>query len=194
MLKRKLFKKRGTYVNRNMIKINFLITGTCGAGKTTLVQELKKRQLNNFIVYDFDDCGVPDGADVTWRKKATRNWLKTLKESNSKGFHTILCGGSVPPEVLECPEYEESLNIHFGFIKASDALVKERLQERNWDIKQIEDNINWAICLERFVKIQPNHFLLDSTVNTPEQVADSALDYINKVCSNPLILSSEIED
>lgn len=165
-------------VNRNMTKKNFLITGTCGAGKTTLVKELKKRQLNNVIVYDFDDCGVPEGADAAWRKQATNNWLKTLKDSNNKGYHTILCGGSVPVEVLACPEYEESLNIHFGFIKVSDALVKKRLEERKWDEKLIQDNINWALYLERDIKVQANHFLLDSTVNTPKQVAESTLDYM----------------
>lgn len=52
-----------------MKKMTLFITGTSGAGKTTLVENLKLMNLENIMVYDFDEGGVPVDADENWRKQ-----------------------------------------------------------------------------------------------------------------------------
>ena len=41
-----------------------------------------KKMLGHLIsIYDFDDIGVPEGADKKWRQESTEKWLqKLLKE------------------------------------------------------------------------------------------------------------------
>jgi broad-specificity NMP kinase len=46
----------------------FFLTGTSGAGKSTLASELRKRNMNNLLVIDLDEYGVPADVDEKWRQ------------------------------------------------------------------------------------------------------------------------------
>ena len=54
-----------------MSKTTFVI-GTNGVGKTTVMNEVRKLiSGSNFELHDFEERGVPDNADKTWRISET---------------------------------------------------------------------------------------------------------------------------
>ena len=61
----------------NKLKI-FFITGTNSAGKSTIVPILRRNLSDKFIVYDFDEVGVPKNVDAKWRQQTTNYWLEYL--------------------------------------------------------------------------------------------------------------------
>ena len=166
-----------TSLNRTGI---FFITGACGCGKSTLTKLLKEKLSENlFAVYDFDEIGVPPGADATWRQAATDDWLKQAAENVKKAKSTVICGQSSATEIINSPTKPNS-PLYFGFMKISDELIQQRLQERAWNTKLVQDNINWAHRLEKEVHNQKNHKIVDCSVNTPEHIADEFVTWILK--------------
>ncbi|OFZ56858.1 MAG: hypothetical protein A2381_14035 [Bdellovibrionales bacterium RIFOXYB1_FULL_37_110] len=56
----------------------YFIGGASGSGKTAVMPYLKELLGDGIAVYDFDDIGVPDGADKKWRQESTEKWLQKL--------------------------------------------------------------------------------------------------------------------
>ena len=54
------------------------IGGASGSGKTAVMPHLKELLGDRIAVYDFDDIGVPEGADKKWRGESTEKWLQKL--------------------------------------------------------------------------------------------------------------------
>lgn len=157
----------------------FFITGTSGSGKTTLVNYLKSTLPQAlFEVYDFDENGVPPNADKVWRQETTDYWLMRAQANNEHNKSTIVCGVTVPSEVLSSSK-KPTMPIYFGFIKVDDVTIKQRLKIRGWDDQLIQDNINWSHYLESEVKKQSNHCIVDNLYySTPQQVADAFIQWI----------------
>ena len=165
-------------VKHNKIKpAVFFITGTSGSGKTTLVDYLK-RELSFAEVHDFDEGGVPEGADENWRKQRTNNWLKKAKKYQQKGKSTVICGVSVPKEIKNSPAYDRSLDVHYGYIHIDESEIRRRLRARGWKEKQIDDNVNWAKHLERYVKAEKEHYVVGGMRNKPHHVAENFVDWV----------------
>ena len=71
----------------------FFISGVCGVGKSAIIPYLKKLlPSEKYDVRDFDERGVPDGADHSWRKAEVKKWLEVAKESAGRGVVTVICG------------------------------------------------------------------------------------------------------
>ncbi|EKD85952.1 MAG: hypothetical protein ACD_37C00567G0001 [uncultured bacterium] len=159
----------------------FFLTGTSGSGKSTIVESIQK--LLPFVdVHDFDEGGVPEGADEKWRIERTNDWLKVAQDNHKKGMSTIICGVSVPSEVNYAPAYSEQLSVHFGVIHTEPDDVRGRLKKRGWNDSLIENNITWAQHLEQFVKAEPDNFLVDSSKYNPDQVTEKICNWIiNKI-------------
>ena len=157
----------------------FFITGTSGSGKTTLTQSLKlKLSAAHFAVHDFDERGVPPNPDQAWRQATTNLWLTQAQKNATMGKSTIICGVTVPTEILQSPS-KLTIPIHFGFIKVADHVIRQRLESRGWDKQLIADNINWAHHLEAAVTNQKNHLIIDTAQHsTPESIADACIRYI----------------
>jgi len=155
----------------------FFITGTSGSGKTTLVEYLKK-DLPNIEIHDFDEGGVPKDADGRWRQQRTTEWLEKAKSYFEKGKPTVICGVSVPDEVKNSPAYDSSLNVHYGIIHIDEAEIRKRLESRGWMGKKVDDNVNWAKHLERYVKSEKEHLIVDGLANTPVQTAEKFVNWI----------------
>jgi hypothetical protein len=51
-----------------------LVFGSSAAGKTHALEELRRRNLDAAI-HDFDEIGVPAGADRVWRHQANEEWI-----------------------------------------------------------------------------------------------------------------------
>jgi|GEM_PF-1669756 len=159
----------------------FFITGTSGSGKSTLTRNLRALlPMEQFAVYDFDERGVPVDADKTWRQKTTHDWLHQAAINSRNHKTTIICGVTVPSEVLSVSS-KPDVPIHFGFIKIDDQTIEQRLKDRAWDDALIEDNRNWSHYLEQEVKKQKGHLILDASHMTPEQVAESFIEWINSI-------------
>ena len=162
--------------------IILFITGTSGSGKTTLIQYLQKQLSKNlFEIYDFDENGVPADADQEWRQKTTGYWLTKAQENSTHKKSTIICGVTVPTEILNSSKKTDQ-PIYFGFIKVADEEVRQRLKQRGWNDQLIHDNINWAHYLEAEVKKQKNHIIVDNSVRrTPEEIAYELVQWINSI-------------
>lgn len=157
----------------------FFITGTSGAGKTTLIQELKQiLSEKKFAIYDFDENGVPENADQQWRINTTLLWLQKAEHNFKHNKITIILGVSVPSEIIALIK-EHTMNLHpyFGFIKIDKATIKERLSQRNWSEKLISDNINWAHYLENEVKNHHDSIILDGQ-QSPHILAHRCIEWI----------------
>ena len=157
----------------------FFITGTSGSGKSTLMHYLKMSLSNNYyMVYDFDEYGVPPNADAQWRQEATKYWLIKASENSKLHKSTIICGVSVPSEVLNST-VKIDIPIYFGLLKVSDDIIQQRLQERGWTDALIKDNINWAHYLECAVKQTNEYLIVDSSCGMlPEHIADVFIKWI----------------
>lgn len=108
----------------------FFITGTSGSGKTTLTHYLKSKLPKDlFEVYDFDENGVPANPDKTWRQETTDSWLIKAQENSAEHKSTVICGVTVPSEVLSSLK-KPVLMISFGFIKISDEIIQEIKSKR----------------------------------------------------------------
>lgn len=106
----------------------YFITGVNGAGKSTLVPILKKSLGKDFIVYDFDELGVPVKVDKKWRQKTTRHWLKQSGKNNKKAIATIVCGLVWPKEVYSLARSRKNISIYLLDISAKE--IKLRLKKR----------------------------------------------------------------
>ena len=56
--------------------------------------------------------------------------------------------------------------------------IRRRLEVRGWKGKQVDDNVNWAKYLERCVKAEKEHYIVDGVANKPHQVAEKFVDWI----------------
>lgn len=54
----------------------YCIGGASGSGKTAVLPLLQEILGERIAVYDFDDIGVPVGADKKWRQESTEKWLQ----------------------------------------------------------------------------------------------------------------------
>ncbi len=85
-------------------KIYFVI-GANGVGKSTLLSHLVALLPQSlFELHDFDERGVPDNADKSWRISETNYWMSLGEKNRLDGLATIICGFSKPEEIGERAE------------------------------------------------------------------------------------------
>lgn len=121
----------------------YFVAGASGSGKSAILPELKKILGNAISVYDFDDIGVPDGANKKWRQETTEKWLQKLLQKNQDA---CLLGQMVLGEILACPSAKLIEQINFCFLDVNDFERIQRLKIRN--TYGIDQNLlNWASWL-----------------------------------------------
>lgn len=106
----------------------YFITGVNGAGKSTLVPILKKSLGKDFVVYDFDELGVPVKVDKKWRQKTTRYWLRVAIKNSKKDITTVVCGLVWPKEVYSLAKSKKNISIYLLDISAKE--IRLRLKKR----------------------------------------------------------------
>ena len=121
----------------------YFIGGASGSGKTAIIPGLQKILGSEIKVYDFDDIGVPEGADKKWRQEATEKWLQQLLSYKK---NTCLVG-VVLGEILACPSAKHIKEIHFLLLDVDDVARIKRIRTRG-DVAYINQYIlNWASWL-----------------------------------------------
>lgn len=125
-----------------MSKIYF-IGGASGSGKSTILPHLKERLGQKIAVYDFDDIGIPDGADKKWRQESTEQWLQKLLKNNQDA---CLLGQIVLGEILACPSARQLRDVHYCLLDVSDFERINRLKKRG-TYGADQNMLNWAAWL-----------------------------------------------
>ena len=125
-----------------MTKLYF-IGGASGSGKTAVMPHLKKLLGDAIAVYDFDDIGVPEGADKKWRQESTEKWLQKLL---SEGKDACLLGQIVLGEILACPSAKQIDKVIFCLLDVSDFERIQRLKKRN-TYGADQNMLNWSAWL-----------------------------------------------
>lgn len=121
----------------------YFVAGASGSGKTAIIPNLKKILGNSCSVYDFDDMGVPEGADKKWRQKSTEKWLQRLLQENND---VCLLGQFVLGEILACPSAQQIGMVNLCLLDVRDFERIQRLKTRNTYIDD-QNTLNWAVWL-----------------------------------------------
>lgn len=121
----------------------YIIGGASGSGKSAILNKLAHILGRSFNVYDFDDIGVPEGADKKWRQESTEKWLQKLL---SEDRDACLLGQIVLGEILACPSAEKLGIVNFCLLDVNDYERIQRLKMRNtYGVDQ--NMLNWSSWL-----------------------------------------------
>lgn len=108
----------------------YFITGVNGAGKSTIVPLLKKYLPDSFLVYDFDEIGVPENIDGNWRKKTTSYWMNIASKNSKKNIITVICGLTKPSEIAEINKTKKNLKAKIALLDLYAIDIEKRLKTR----------------------------------------------------------------
>lgn len=108
----------------------FFITGVNGAGKSTLVPMLRKALPSSYAVFDFDQRGVPKNVDTAWRRTTTRYWLSVARRKRKQSTHTVICGLTVPQEILALVTATDRRHLHLAVLDVSAREIGKRIRRR----------------------------------------------------------------
>ncbi|WP_329485426.1 AAA family ATPase [Kitasatospora sp. NBC_01246] len=122
------------------------LTGSSCSGKTTLANAVGER-LEKAVVHDFDELGVPEGADRQWRNRMTEMWVRRALEYQDHGLDLLLTGQSPLGEVLAVPSAPLLDGIAVCLVDVSDEIRRRRLTHRDpgrWDPPAVDAFLGWA--------------------------------------------------
>lgn len=174
-----------------MEKIYFVF-GVNGVGKTTLMQRLKQRLSDEyFCVYDFDERGVPNNADKSWRQAETLHWVNTAIVNAKNGKSTIVCGFLKIPEIQAALEGSK-LESRLCLLDADEAAIAQRIRGRyltDESLRDLErttgktvekfvsDNV-WVSNKLRNAAQEARAHIIETSSKAPEKVADEVLEWV----------------
>ncbi len=122
------------------------LTGSSCSGKTTLAYSAGER-LGRLAVHDFDELGVPEGADRWWRHRMTEMWVRRALEYQVCGVDLLLTGQSPLGEALASPSAPLLDGIAVCLVDVSDEVRRGRLALRDsgrWDAPAVDAFLGWA--------------------------------------------------
>lgn len=122
----------------------YLVTGASGSGKTACLKRL--RELTPTIEwFDFDDFGVPEGADKVWRQKTAERWLGKVLELQDEGKDSGINGNITFGEMLACPSVEKVDGIKACLLDCYDVERVRRLESRGTREHATQEMLCWAV-------------------------------------------------
>ena len=170
----------------------YFITGVNGVGKSSVISHLRSGLTDkNFVIYDFDERGVPDGADGDWRRSETRHWLEMGRENKEKNISTIICGFSKPEEIQAIAE-DVQVPVMVVLLDADAETITQRIMGRypspesrvelermvgKTPEKFASDNV-WASSKFRETAAKLGYKILDTTKLSPERAAKDIISFI----------------
>jgi len=170
----------------------FIITGTSGVGKSTLLKVLSEKDNKNYIALEGDLLwnevyDTPDDGYMSYRKL----WLNMCDNITQQiGMPVVLCGCNVLPEQFEkLAERQAFSEIHYMALVCDEETITSRIEARikyggtihdisyihdeswikNW-IKDAAEENKWLIGNAETTT--PKIRLLDTTKMTPEEAAN----------------------
>ena len=126
----------------------FLLFGSSAAGKTFALAALHGR-VPDLAVHDFDEIGVPPGADTAWRHRAIEQWVCRALDYQARGTDLLLAGQTPFGELLAAPSASRLDAISACLIDCDDETRVARLRARGpeWFERtggDLQDYLNWA--------------------------------------------------
>lgn len=173
----------------------FLVTGSSGVGKSTILPFLQKRLSGEFEVHDFDEKLTEEVAMNgklldDWRIETTKYWIDFAKENFKSGKSTVIIGLIYPNEVKQL---DTQIPHDFCLLDASDEKIRERLMGKRFSnpekiagLKEATDQtpkefISENKCLMEKLRDEiktGDGEIIDTTEDTPEQTADKISSWI----------------
>ncbi len=131
----------------------FLLFGSTAAGKTFALHALRDR-VPELAIHDFDEIGVPPGADTVWRHRANEKWVRRALDYQTAGTDLLLAGQTPFGELLATPSASLLEAISACLIDCDDDTRVARLRARGpeWfahSAGDLEDYLNWAEWMRR---------------------------------------------
>jgi hypothetical protein len=80
----------------------FLLFGASCSGKTTILEELRRRE-TGLAIHDHDEIGVPPEPDKAWRHRTMEGWLRRVLDYQAAGIDVVLAGQTPFAELLAEP-------------------------------------------------------------------------------------------
>jgi len=165
------------------------ITGVSCSGKSSLYDSLKrsKRILASIIIHDIDENGIPAAGLGPWRIFRVEELFHKAIQNYKKGKSTIICGISLPHEVIDSKQYTNSLNIYFLLLQISHKEYKKRSTERHkkyggYNLKKsFRDNKKLTRKLNHQIKNQKNHFIINTEKYTRRKTLEEMIKIIRKL-------------
>lgn len=77
----------------------FVVFGSSGAGKSSALNALRDR-VSDLALHDFDEIGVPQGAETGWRHRASEQWVARALRYQAEGSDMLLAGQTPIGEIL----------------------------------------------------------------------------------------------
>jgi hypothetical protein len=121
----------------------FLVFGASGSGKTAALEAVRGRAAR-LACHDFDEIGVPPGADRRWRQEANESWLARVREYEAQGLDVLLAGQTPYGELLASPS-ADGVEVSALLLDCADAVRAERLAGREAD--DLDSQLAWAAWL-----------------------------------------------
>ncbi|WP_328474669.1 hypothetical protein OHA21_15825 [Actinoplanes sp. NBC_00393] len=121
------------------------IAGSSCSGKTTAAHAATK--IEGLVVHDFDEIGVPAGADTTWRQRSMEEWIQRVLRYQADGLDVLLTGQSPLGEVLASPSAVKLNGIAACLLDVDDQVRQRRLDDRDpgkWDADAKRAFIGWG--------------------------------------------------
>lgn len=126
----------------------FLLFGSSCSGKTLVLEALRGR-VDGLAIHDFDEIGVPPGADLAWRHRANEEWVQRALGYQAESTDLLLAGQTPLGELLAAPSAARLEAISSCLLDCDDPLRLERMQAREpeWLSRAggtFGDYLNWA--------------------------------------------------
>lgn len=107
----------------------FLLFGSSGSGKTFVLDALRER-LPEVAIHDFDETGVPPGADTAWRHRRNELWVQRVLAYQAAGVDVVLAGQTPFGELLASPSADKLDGVVACLLDCDDEVRIERLEAR----------------------------------------------------------------
>lgn len=169
----------------------FFVTGVNGAGKSSVIPHLlSSLDSEKYAIHDFDERGVPNNANRTWRLNETKYWLELGFTNSTKGIRTIICGFARPTEILQLPYAEftscilldlDETTLHTRIQRRykNEIAIKELLRATGKSVEKFtEDNVKFLKVLKEECEAHKS-FIIDTKELTAEQVAVQVISLLN---------------
>jgi hypothetical protein len=119
--------------------------------------------VTDLAIHDFDEIGVPPGADAAWRRRANEEWSRRALDYQAQGIDLLLAGQTPLREFLEAPSALLLEAISACLLDCDDETRIARLRARGseWFTRsagELQHYLNWAEWLrsharERHVRV-----------------------------------------